>query len=447
MEERILKLDPITRAECAAQRRREREEYCDGIKSVIGNAGGEEMKLLMKCYDERILEWLANLWDPEIGGFYFSNSARDTEGYLPDIESTAQAANYLLNTNVIKGSKKSFPQKMKEGLLSFAKSLQDPEDGFFYHPQWGKNVSISRRGRDLSWSLDIIGSLGGTPNYPTPITRAESKETTTLPPHLCSTDAFCEYLEAMDLATDSYSIGNLLQSQTIQIKAAGTEYSDILFDWLERNQRPDNGVWQEAVNYHGANGLMKICLMYSAFKRPLPHAARAMEYSVNVAMSDTFIYFCCQFYNPLVNLSILLDSLKQSGDAAAYDSAYAKLIELAPGLIKRTREKVMTCKREDGSFSYNYDATSYTSQGAPVALYGAVEGDVNGTCISSFGTVSRLAKALGVPSPPIYCQKDADAFLDLIARAEQKKKINPKPSDLYFGFPVNEKSFCSFKEK
>ena len=36
----------------------------------------EELKLFMMVYDERILEWFANLWDPEIGGFYYSNSAR-----------------------------------------------------------------------------------------------------------------------------------------------------------------------------------------------------------------------------------------------------------------------------------------------------------------------------------------------------------------------------------
>ncbi len=444
MEERLMKLDPITRAECRADRKRIRDDYGREIEKIIGHKASEELKLFMMVYDERILEWFANLWDPEIGGFYYSNSARDTEGYLPDIESTVQALNGLQNAGVV-GAKKTFPEKIQKKLLAFAKSLQDKEDGFFYHPQWGKDVCISRRGRDLNWSLDVIKSLGAEPDYPTPLKRAEKKETSTLPAYLQSTEEFKKYLDGFNLEKDSYSVGNLIQSQAIQIKAAGEEYSEILFGWFEKHQRADNGVWQEAVSYHGANGLMKICLIYSAFSRPLPHAVKAMEYAVKVAMSDQFIHFCCQFYNPLVTIRMLLENLELSGATAEREAVYAKLLELAPELIRRTKEKVLTCKREDGSFSYNHNCTAYTSQGAPVALFGEPEGDVNGTCISSTGTIFSLCRALGIPKAPIYGERDKEAFLELWLNAEQKKKINPKPRDLYFGNPVDPSHWCSYK--
>ena len=444
MDERIMKIDPIRRAECRADRRRIREAYGNEIEKIIGHKASEELKLFMMVYDERILEWFANLWDPEIGGFYYSNSARDTEGYLPDIESTVQALNGLQNAGVV-GPKKTFPEQIQKKLLAFAKSLQDEEDGFFYHPQWGKNVGISRRGRDLSWSLDVINSLGGEPNYPTPLKRAEKKESSTLPVYLQSTEEFKKYLEGFNLEKDSYYVGNLLQSQALQIKAAGEEYSDILFAWYEAHQRSDNGVWQEAVSYHGANGLMKICLTYSAFKRPLPYAKEAMEYAIKAAMSDQFIHFCCQFYNPLVTIRMLLENLELSGATEARDAAYKKLLELAPDLIRRTKEKVLTCKREDGSFSYNHNCCAYTSQGAPVALYGEPEGDVNGTCISSTGTIFSLCRALGIPNAPIYGELDKEVFNELWISAKQKKKINPKPRDLYFGFETNPKNWCSYK--
>ena len=446
MNDRIMKIDPITRAECRAERRRIREEYGDRVKEIIGHRASEELKLLMKVYDERILEWYANLWDPEIGGFYYSNSARDTEGYLPDIESTTQALNSLQNFEVI-GLKKTLPEPMQKKLLEFAKSLQSEDDGYFYHPQWGKDIGISRRGRDLSWSLDMINSLGGEPTYPSPIKRAESKTDSTLPAYLQSVEAFKQYLSEMDLEKNSYYVGNLLQSQALQIKAAGPEYAEILFSWLEEHQRPDNGVWQEAVSYHGSNGLMKISLLYSAFGRPLKYATEAMEYAVKVAMCDQFIHFCCQFYNPLVTIRVLLDSLEISGAKEARDGAYAKLVELAPDLIRRTREKVLTCKREDGSFSYNYDATAYTSQGAPVALYGEEEGDVNGTAISSSGTLFSLCKILGIPKAPVFGSKDKAVFMELILSARQKEKINPRPRDLYFGFEVNPERWCSHLKK
>ena len=446
MSERILKIDPITRAECRADRRRLREAYGDQVKEIIGHRASEELKLLMKVYDERILEWYANLWDPEIGGFYYSNSARDTEGYLPDIESTVQALNSLQNFEII-GAKKSLPEKMQAKLLEFAKGLQSEDDGYFYHPQWGKNIGISRRGRDLSWALDVISSLGGETKYPSPLKRAESPKDSTLPSYLRSIDAFKEYLGKMDLESNSYSVGNLLQSQTLQIKAAGAEYAEVMFAWLEEHQRPDNGVWQEAVSYHGSNGLMKISLIYSAFGRPLKYATEAMEYAVKVAMCDQFIHFCCQFYNPLVTIRVLLESLQNSGATEAREKAYAKLIEMAPELIKRTKEKVLTCKREDGSFSYNYDCTAYTSQGAPVALYGEAEGDVNATAISSSGTFFSLCKVLGIPKAPLFGSKDKEVFTDLLSRAKQKEKINPRPKDLYFGFETRPDLWCANLDK
>ena len=446
MKERLLKIDPLTRAECRAERRRIREEYGDKVKEIIGHKASEELKLLMKVYDERILEWYANLWDPEIGGFYYSNSARDTKGYLPDIESTAQALNSLQNFEVI-GAKKTLPEEMQKKLLEFTLNLQDKDDGYFYHPQWGKDIGVSRRARDLSWSLDMIKSLGGEPRYPSPIKRAEKPEESTLPYYLRSTEEFKKYLSELNLETNSYWVGNLLSSQSIQIRAAGDEYVEILFAWLEEHQRPDNGVWQEEVNYHGSNGLMKISLIYSAFRRPMKYATEAMEYAVNVAMCDRFIHFCCQFYNPLITIRMLLDSLEISGATEARAAAYAKLIELAPDLIRRTKEKVLTCKRDDGSFSYNYDQTAYTSQGAPVALYGEEEGDVNGTAISSSGTLFSLCKVLGIPKAPVFGSKDKAVFMELISKATSKEKIYECPEDLYFGFETHPENWCSALEK
>ena len=45
----------------------------------------EALKKLHAFYDGRkIAVWAANLYDPATGGFYYSNSARDNEGYAPE---------------------------------------------------------------------------------------------------------------------------------------------------------------------------------------------------------------------------------------------------------------------------------------------------------------------------------------------------------------------------
>ena len=52
-------------------------------------------------YGTKTYEWLAGLWEPEIGGFYYSNSGRDYEGFLPDIESTCQALHQVQTLGMI----------------------------------------------------------------------------------------------------------------------------------------------------------------------------------------------------------------------------------------------------------------------------------------------------------------------------------------------------------
>ena len=55
-------------------------------------------------FGEKTFTWLAGLWEPEIGGFYYSNSSRDNEyvsadsgtyRLLPDVESTVQILRFL----------------------------------------------------------------------------------------------------------------------------------------------------------------------------------------------------------------------------------------------------------------------------------------------------------------------------------------------------------------
>ena len=51
----------------------------------------EALKKLKNLYGSEIVTWIANLYDEEIGGFYYSNSGRNNQGFLPDVDSTYQA--------------------------------------------------------------------------------------------------------------------------------------------------------------------------------------------------------------------------------------------------------------------------------------------------------------------------------------------------------------------
>lgn len=122
----------------------------------ITDEGVEEFMQVLRDFTDlysyeghEVWRWIANLYDPETGGFYYSNSARDTYGYLPDLETTGQIHAVLKNLGVIDSDSEALPtDEAKAKVASWIMSLQSNQDGFFYHPQWGTDVSTSRRSRD-----------------------------------------------------------------------------------------------------------------------------------------------------------------------------------------------------------------------------------------------------------------------------------------------------------
>ena len=135
----------------------------------------DAIKKMHAGYDENVVGWYANLYDPVNGGFYISNSGRNNEGFLPDIESTVQALSWLQSTGMLGFADDNYanalPEWMKNQIIAFAKSLQNPKNGYFYHPQWTQEMvdnKISRRGRDLGWATSVLGALGSAPTYNAP---------------------------------------------------------------------------------------------------------------------------------------------------------------------------------------------------------------------------------------------------------------------------------------
>ncbi|MBQ8583320.1 MAG: hypothetical protein IJ488_01755 [Clostridia bacterium] len=404
-----------------------RQEYFKEAVTKIGKDAVAELEALYDIYDERLYIWMATLWEPEIGGFYFSTSGKETDGFLPDIESTVQILRCLQTSGLTCGKpyEEAVPPFMRAKLVNFAKSLQD-KNGYFYHPQWGKNIITPRRGRDLRWATDMLNHFGEKPYYPTPIERINDKKSDALPEWLQSLDAWKKYLDSFDMKTKSYWSSNMLSSQTFQIKAAGEEYVDYLFKWLAENQRSDNGLWEPQVNYASVNGLMKLSIMYCQLGAELPNAERAVLSAITAALSNEKIVFCCQFYNPLECMGNVLENMTKHGTAERAEQIRRIIIERAAELLSVTREKVLLCKRSDGSFSYNPEPRSRLSQKAPVSL-GLEEGDVNGATICTNGIIKNVCKAFGIPKIPLYCKADSEIFFDMIENAVKPTKIYAKP--------------------
>ena len=442
---KVLSKIPAERLEKVRAARAEMQEpYFVEAEKKLGKETADALRELFSIYNESIYIWLAGLWDPKIGGFYFSESGRDTEGLLPDIESTVQALACLSSNGMFGGKDfgEGVSENMRKKLGEFVCSLEDPEDGFFYHPQWGKAITISRRGRDLSWSIRLLEALGMKAPYPTVADRLRAAKNgnsdesgAKLPEHFTSPEKFKEYLEERDLSTRSYFVGNQLQAQQRELEAAGKEYIDVLMDWLYKHQREDNGLWQEVVNYDSVNGLMKLGLIYANLGIAIPRAEKALESTITAAMSDQEITFVCQFYNPLTTICNLLNSVGKVSGNERKEELRQVLIEKAPELIRRTRDKVLTCRSMtyDGVFRYQKygDKSGGVSQGLAVGLR-VHDDDVNGCSIAVNGVVPYICGMLGLPKIPLFGEEDRKLFMELIESAEQYPKINEYPGDDYY---------------
>ena len=145
------------------------------IETGLGTRLDRAVERLDGFYKKRTLRWLTSLYDSECGGFYYSESAKKYEGFLPDVESTLQAVNLLFD-GAVKGVKGEIPENMKCEMGKFVLSLRD-SDGFFYHPQWGKEISDGRRSCDKSCATSLMDKLGVSVE---PEKKAESITDTTI---------------------------------------------------------------------------------------------------------------------------------------------------------------------------------------------------------------------------------------------------------------------------
>ncbi|MBO5316441.1 MAG: hypothetical protein J6B48_08435 [Clostridia bacterium] len=432
--------------------KRERDEQWDIRFAELGaKLPAETVSYLRaiynKYYDNALYTWLANLYDPDAGGFYYSNSGRNTEGFLPDVESTVQALVFLNQSGLLQkygnDYKNALPLETRRQMIKFVQKMQSPEDGFFYHPQWGEYISISRRGRDLGWATTLLVSLGAKPLYDTPngysgslgapgqntlsptaslsgqlrssIATGVSKvvATAATPAHLKSESAFLEYLRGLNFKTDSYVVGNDVNAQKGQIQAAGLE--QVFIDYVNSIQRSDNGLWESEVTYNSVNGLMKIAATVASFGGSLRYINQAFESTVKIAlMTDPAPTNVCSIYNMW---SIMANLIAMEAAAGNTDNAAGLrkiAIDNSAELIRITYEKMAPFKKDDGGFSYGVNYTSSTSQGASVSVLYTPESDVNSTTIMTNSILGSIYSTFGVSFIPLYYEEDGEYFLNTL---------------------------------
>ncbi len=470
------------------------------LKELLGEDITAALQNLYGIYSDGMIEWMANLWEPYTcvctteecthsstycggGAFYYSNSGRNTEGFLPDSESTRQILYFLENSGMLK-TYKQIPDEMKAGIVRFLKSLQDPESGYFYHPQWGDTISNSRRGRDLGDCTTLLVAFGSAPTYDapngtkgdgiladgTPVEQAAPASRLTerlglssavavskvvptaaaIPAHLVDKESFEAYLKGLNIRENSYGAGNELAAQMSEIiqrdkvlKAEGKNYSlvSILINFLNENQNPDTGAWDWPMEndtrgaYHANNGVLKISMVYSNAGVLLPNYTKMVTNAVNTLLDPATPGAVVDVYNVWYTLSMVKGNIESYGgeEAKAHLAAFQEeLLANAVTLIDATREKLVIFLKPDGSFSYHPKYSSSNSQSATVAVPQSEEGDVNATTICCTGTISTMFNALGLTKlrPQIYTDVDYMRFIHIIENLDKVIKDEIPPLEI-----------------
>ena len=442
------------------------DELEAGLRAQSDEKSAREIRCAFEDYYQEIFGkgdlafWLANLYDAESGGFYYSNSARDNDGFLPDLESTRQAIRLLHVLGIPECYGETigdlYPDDFKKKVIKFVKERQD-ENGYFYHPQWEKAFTDSkphRRGRDLQWACQLLEWFGDSPTYDTPLgvkgngvladgriaenyvqrdcsgIAAPKEELVT--PQLLNKEAFLKYLSKFDLNKDPYVVSSCFESESRQIYARdlvlhnmGADYSlcDILSEWFTEKQDTKTGLWTfKSPDTEGTNGLLKAAGAFNGIHRPLPNPTKGIESCIEVINGNEPCHTVCYVLNPWYGINHILLNMRLYGEGDSAADKYKKYIfSRAPEMIEKTKVRIMDFKKPDGSFSMNKKCSSYTSQGHPVAIKDTDEGDVNATNIGTQGIIGHIFDLLNVPRIPVLGLADKMRFFEIIEEKTRQK--------------------------
>lgn len=429
----------------------------------------EAFKELYTMYTDDLVEWYANLYDPNLGGYYCTTSGKENEGFLPDIESTVMALRFLENCGMLdhlgKDYRRAISDEMKEKLIRFAKRMQEP-NGYFYNflkTREQIDAAIPKRGRDLGWCTGILRELGSAPTYDTPngykgdgidylgnrvvsteaVSAAEEKPAAAVnyPEYLENKETLLEYLNtSVDIVNKSYQAGNLLNATYSQYKARdkamgweGTSDSlcDTIINWLNERIDPVTGYWSPLPTFAGTNGYFKTIVLYNAWGYPYPEPEKAADSVLAGILGDEpSTGNICEVYNLWSALISTKANVINCHPAETRDLILAKIndamMNKGAAAIRNTYKKQSAYQMPDGAYAHNVNYCLTGHQGGiPVGL-GLQEGDVDAIGKATNGIIGAMFDAYEIKKVPIYHEREWKIYKSILDNAKPVYKNNTK---------------------
>ncbi|MBR4335858.1 MAG: hypothetical protein IKP74_05325, partial [Clostridia bacterium] len=428
-------------------------------------------------YDpEKIIRWWAGLYDPDLGGFYYANSARDNDGYLPDMESTLQIVQRLrtFDSDLARYLGPDITAKM----IKFYQDKQDPDDGYFYHPQWSKAVSrknVMRYTRDQNWAIAVLGWLHSAPLYPTALDRAKGSADVVdvtvrrlaseagLTPPTERIDVTVKPLQAASWQPNETSVrnyvnnlmnttscehwSNQLETQLSTFQAAGC--LGYVLDVLDERVNPDYGLWVKGYNastdrYTNLAGnsetpygiytcTYKVMNCYNAGNRLFRYSTKMVENAFKAINSRDPGARITYLFNPWATLGQVNTNLKNYGTTAKRNEYDQLINDNFLEIIASLKSTLGKYRCADGSYGFLQSGSSPTIYDTPVSL-GLKEGDVNATnLVISFS--QHICNAIGLSSTiPVFSQNHGKLMKELLDNAPKIDKSAVSTSGVSFDF-------------
>ncbi|MDB5084292.1 MAG: hypothetical protein JWN30_1178 [Bacilli bacterium] len=314
--------------------------------------------------------WLAGQYDPATGGIYYARSSYEIAGFIPDIESTAQALNILQRSDLLA----ALPTALKEKMILFFQNKQDPVSGYFYDEDEIMRDDAIMVARALSYSLGSLQKLGGKPRYRLP------HEAMPLPKCMQSPLKYVEWLKGVDLrnswrgcdlmTTVNHHIAKLDENERNAFVQAGADYFASIQD-------QDTGLWGAGNLYIRISGTFKLSAFYNRFGLPVPNADRIYQTLIHSLRNEQALDMCW-VRNPIDLLWTLRDEIQ------ILQEEFAEIVEITVSNMRKFL-------RNDGGFSREIDHSPvapnvaqvkngeyYPNMPKPVSIgKGLIEGDMN----------------------------------------------------------------------
>ncbi|OLS35546.1 hypothetical protein [Bacillus sp. MRMR6] len=346
-------------------------------------------------------QWLAGQFDHHTGGFYYAKSSIYDDRFLPDIESTAQALNILTRNQLLE----SMPQKMKEKLIQFFRSKQDPETGYFFDENAAMKNDEVMVHRAIGYSTGALEKLGSEPLYPLPL-KAKAA-----PDYVKTPGVYLEKWKSIDLS-NSWRGCDLLATSCVYIgqmdKEKQAPFLKEAIQFLECIQDPETGLWGEGSLYVRISGTFKLHTFYNRFNIPMPNTDRIYQ-SILHCLRNEEANDMCYIRNPI--------------DLLAYANLPIQPKELME-IMEITIHNMARLKRKDGAFSREMESSPpapnvaqvkkgerYPYMPKPVYLSnGLYEGDMNASTQTTL-IRQQLYKLAGMPIAPL---RESAGFYQLL---------------------------------